>query len=183
MIDDSIYVFGGTSKNIVYNGIYKVTWPQNEWSYLGNLSRPLAGGSIVNQCNKTIILSGGIWNKQGWVNNFINIFNVNASEIIDKDEYKIEPPTAYMDAVIVDNQMYIIGGDNDGDPHRNVQICNLDHSVCGVSKSKKDDVYFVFVIGGLLIVLIFTYSVYKRYKENQERKDEMDDAAMLMIGK
>ena len=186
MLNNTMYVFGGKTKltnATVYNGIWKVEWPNNTWKLLGNLSQPLAGAALVNQCDKNIILSGGIWNAQAWVNDHIDIFDNDEESIIDRDKYKIEPSAAYMSAVIVDDEMYIIGGDNDGDPQRVVQICKLENVCSGSTTTNHNGmINIVFAIGGFLIALVLTYEICKRHMRRKD-SDDLDDAGMLMIAK
>eukprot|EP01084_Bolivina_argentea_P105723 189325_1 len=159
MLNNTLYIFGGNSHHTVYRNIYKIQWPENHWTFLGNLSVPLTSGAIVNHCNVNLIISGGITNGKGWVSDKINIFNVNESKIINPEhEYKMLPQ-AEMTAFIIHNKMYIFGGGNNNAASQEIQMCSLDNNVCGISDGLNDSwFYLIFVVAGILMLIILIVS-------------------------
>ena len=175
MLNNTLYSFGGATQNAVLSSIYKVEWPQNEWTYLGNLSKGVVGGFIVRHCD-LILIGGGMYNENGWVTATIHIFDINDEREIEIDhEYLMEVPQALMSAIVVDNDLIIFGGRIDNQPSKITQVCGLD--VCdAVGRSEHDYGYWWFIgIGIILIaVVICVYNLKRRSRRRMRLSTDTD---------
>lgn len=186
MIDQSIYIFGGVigpdpSANNIHDGIYKVTWPQNEWSKLGFLATPTACGSMVYHCDTEIIISGGLINAYDWSTDSIQTYDIHSPGSGVSQQHHVVASLGFISGVIVDDKMYIFGGVGKSIVQNAVQMCVLDDSVCKYIEVNMEKL--LFIIGGICLGLccicvvasICTCYRYKRTSNTVVSSDEQQN--------
>ena len=166
--------------------MWKVQFPQNEWTDIGDLTKATAIAAIVNHCGN-VIISGGLtdytWEEK---TNTFQIINIESSKYGVNVIQNVSLTTWGSQGVIVDHmhKMYIFGGVNDVNVLDSIVVCNLDNTICS-KKDENNDIILIIIgisIGTVGIVCGIAFIWYRciRKGRNNDTENNNERTELMM---
>ena len=179
MLHNTLYIFGGwIGSDWTSTGIWRNTWPQNEWIFVGDLAQETASSAIVNHCDNNVIISGGNSHTDPSGMSWIQVFDIQSDEgSVEYEPLGLIIPLYGFSGVIVDDKMYLFGGlVGDDAPVPWIQTCKLDDTVCGIdSASPSNAIYWILIVSGAFGIFLFIGVLFykNKCKNNNYNQDEI----------
>ena len=122
LVDDSLYVFGGSHQDWYSREVYKLDFALSQWAICPTIGEKPAGrmwlvGEYIEETNDFVMFSGSYFDKQEYCMKYLNdLWVLNLDQMrwtIPRAKGRAPSPRRACCSCVVDQRMYIFGGNND----------------------------------------------------------------------
>ena len=176
-------MFGGwaTTENgieFISSDIWSLNWTENRnvhVTHLGFVPTDVCSAAAVNHCDVNVIIIGGIQDTRSWASDQVTQIKDFVTDLSASTQ-RVPMPRAYNSGVIVDNIMYVFGGQTDNKALDTILVCPLDGAVCDEDVNivdiwwKRWEYLLVVVLIVVVLIIMVIFFVYRCTCNNNNQR-------------